>query len=95
MESDNKKLQGIVAQQATKIDLLEDQLSVVPTNLRVRKGKGSMDADYVLEWDNHLKAMYNVKKYQLNLGGENQTYDVRAPYQRAVINNPINGQKVP
>jgi hypothetical protein len=72
--------------------IIESQLRIVPSNVRLTKRNDG--SEYFLEWDNHLQAMHNVKNYELDLGGEDQVYNVKAPHRRVVIENPIDGQKV-
>jgi hypothetical protein len=72
----------------------KNQLNIVPANMRIKKRSDGTASEFFLEWDNHLQAMQNVKNYELDLGGENQVYSVKAPNRRVVVDNPIEGQKV-
>ncbi|KAI6182178.1 hypothetical protein M3Y97_00352400 [Aphelenchoides bicaudatus] len=94
LQTKNTELHEIVEKQQEQLQSFEDQLNIVPANMRIKKRNNGLTAEFFLEWDNHLQAMNNVKNYELNLGDENQVYSVRAPQRRVIVENPIDGQKV-
>lgn len=75
------------------MEALTDYISIVPSNLRIRKRAGKKESEFILEWDNELKAAHNVRGYELELG-DGQIYKVMAPQRRVVLENPVDGQKV-